>query len=169
MKQANRSGFTIVELLVVIVVIAILAAVTIVAFNGIQTRAKNTAQKDAVAKFVKLFMIYKETSGAYPADAGCLGENNVDTTSDGTPDCNDDGNLTYNSALNTKLKTIGTIPKIIPDQIMGSDGVKRAGVRYDGSGGIYYFLKGSTADCTRQNGGNGSAGQAVWCWEPLPS
>ena len=34
--QRNSKGFTIVELLIVIVVIAILAALTIVAFNGIQ-------------------------------------------------------------------------------------------------------------------------------------
>ncbi len=36
----SRSGFTIVELLIVIVVIAILAAISIVAYNGIQERAK---------------------------------------------------------------------------------------------------------------------------------
>ena len=39
----NKAGFTIVELLMVIVVIAILAAITIVAYNGIQTRAKDSA------------------------------------------------------------------------------------------------------------------------------
>ena len=38
MRQ-TKSGFTIVELLIVIVVIAILAAITIVAYNGIQNRA----------------------------------------------------------------------------------------------------------------------------------
>lgn len=35
----NRRGFTIVELLIVIVVIAILAAISVVAYNGIQERA----------------------------------------------------------------------------------------------------------------------------------
>lgn len=41
--QANKqTGFTIVELLIVIVVIGILAAITIVAYNGIQTRARTT-------------------------------------------------------------------------------------------------------------------------------
>lgn len=36
---AKQKGFTIVELLIVIVVIGILAAITIVAYNGIQSRA----------------------------------------------------------------------------------------------------------------------------------
>lgn len=38
----NRAGFTIVELLIVIVVIALLAAITIVAFNGVQQRAQTS-------------------------------------------------------------------------------------------------------------------------------
>lgn len=39
-----RQGFTIVELLIVIVVIAILAAITVVAYGGIQRRAKDNAR-----------------------------------------------------------------------------------------------------------------------------
>lgn len=42
MGKNKQNGFTIVELLIVIVVIGILAAVTIVAFNGIQNRAHDT-------------------------------------------------------------------------------------------------------------------------------
>ena len=51
-RYRHRQGFTIVELLIVIVVIAILAAITIVAFNGIQRRAQ-TAQYVSVADSVE--------------------------------------------------------------------------------------------------------------------
>jgi len=43
LRGQKQSGFTIVELLIVVVVIAILAAITIVAYNGIQNRAKSSA------------------------------------------------------------------------------------------------------------------------------
>lgn len=45
LKSKNKNGFTIVELLIVIVVIGILAAITLVAYNGIQARANDTAIK----------------------------------------------------------------------------------------------------------------------------
>lgn len=50
--RAHR-GFTIVELLIVIVVIAILAAITIVAYNGIQDRAKASMAAQALSDTVK--------------------------------------------------------------------------------------------------------------------
>lgn len=52
-KRASVTGFTIVELLIVIVVIGILAAITIVAFNGVQNRARNTSVQSDVTNYGK--------------------------------------------------------------------------------------------------------------------
>lgn len=46
--KINKRGFTIVELLIVIIVIAILAGVTIVAYTGIQNNAKNASLQASV-------------------------------------------------------------------------------------------------------------------------
>lgn len=78
----NGSGFTIVELLVVVVVIAILAAITIVSYNGITQRAKNTQLLATVDSYTKSLQLYKIQNGEFPvvdaaesgaASVACLG------------------------------------------------------------------------------------------------
>ncbi len=53
----TKSGFTIVELLIVIVVIGILAAITIVAYNGVQDRARNAALKSEMNQLQKKIQV----------------------------------------------------------------------------------------------------------------
>ena len=61
----SANGFTIVELLIVIVVIAVLATITIVAFNGIQQRTRATAATTGLTQAKKKLEIYKTENGTY--------------------------------------------------------------------------------------------------------
>lgn len=63
--QAQR-GFTIVELLIVIVVIGILAAITIVAYNGVTARANTTANAAAASTVIKKVEAFNADRGRYP-------------------------------------------------------------------------------------------------------
>src|SRR6218665_3318354 len=69
----ERRGFTIVELLIVIVVIAILDAITIVAYSGIQSRSKESAASATVSQLgKKLAMHFQTNNNQYPADGAAL-------------------------------------------------------------------------------------------------
>lgn len=67
---AKQKGFTIVELLIVIVVIGILAAITIVAYNGIQQRGRDAQRKSDISALTKAIHLYNLDKGDF-ADAGC--------------------------------------------------------------------------------------------------
>lgn len=57
-KRDYTRGFTIVELLVVIVVIGILAAISIMAYNGIQVRAKDAVTQQDLANIDRKIQLY---------------------------------------------------------------------------------------------------------------
>lgn len=65
-KNKHQTGFTIVELLIVIVVIGILAAITIVAFNGVQARANDTRMKSIASQLEKAMILWNTDSNVPP-------------------------------------------------------------------------------------------------------
>ncbi len=72
--NTKERGFTIVELLIVIVVIGILAAISIVAYNGVQNRAKTSSAQSAATSVAKKAEIYNtdDTTTGYPATLAAL-------------------------------------------------------------------------------------------------
>lgn len=67
MWAKRKQGFTIVELLIVIVVIAILAAITIIAYNGIQQRARLSQSQAVSAQVQKSIELFRAEKDSYPA------------------------------------------------------------------------------------------------------
>ncbi|QHN42385.1 prepilin-type N-terminal cleavage/methylation domain-containing protein [Candidatus Mycosynbacter amalyticus] len=71
----SRGGFTIVELLIVVVVMGILASITIVAYNGIQDRAKKASISFALVQYSKKIVTYRAPNGTeeYPPNKEAAG------------------------------------------------------------------------------------------------
>jgi len=92
-ELSKKSGFTIVELLIVVVVIAILAAITLVAYTNIQDRARASEASAALVQAKKKLALYKVDNGSYPTtgnitDAGLSeSDGSYQYTSDGSTFC----------------------------------------------------------------------------------
>lgn len=66
MKINRQTGFTIVELLIVIVVIGILAALVLNAFSGAQAKARDASRITKVKAIAKSIELYKADNSRYP-------------------------------------------------------------------------------------------------------
>ncbi|OGL34524.1 hypothetical protein A3F64_02435 [Candidatus Saccharibacteria bacterium RIFCSPHIGHO2_12_FULL_42_8] len=102
---SNR-GFTIVELLIVIVIIGILASLVIIAYSGIQDRANNQQTESAVNAYRKALVQYATNNGSYPVNAtSCLGEPAYTS-------CWPAGtNATFNNAIRPYLGNTNPLPR----------------------------------------------------------
>jgi len=65
--KSKQSGFTIVELLIVIVVIGILATLVIVTFSGVQQKARDTKRETDVKALASQLEVYYANNSSYPA------------------------------------------------------------------------------------------------------
>ena len=129
------SGFTIVELLIVIVVIGILAAITVVAYNGVQSRARQVKAQADITNVQKLVEAYYAQNGSYPMTTTTLGGSlNPDW---GTQTARTDANCSFGT------KSTAWVPDVISTlpQSSASTGVNgTAGCYLYASNGVQYVL-----------------------------
>lgn len=165
----KQTGFTIVELLIVIVVIGILAAITVVAFNGIQQRALNTRVTNGLNDYRKALLSYHALNGAYPASDSCLGANYPENQ------CwkGDSGNLFVSATFDNDMnQIIKNKPTLATERFsIGITDNMRAGAVYrtlSGKKQITYYLQGIGQKCTYGSGGN-EGGVVTQCNYVLPN
>lgn len=166
-RSSSTHGFTIVELLIVVVVIGVLAAIVIVAYNGISQRASNTQRTSAAKDWQKLITVYTSQNSAYPPSAVnnhyCLGTGNfTDFDANADEDCFVSTNIKHPaSALNAAFETLAKLPSFPAKKINTSSNVNVSGISlrsYDsldpGTPSVktqypmlHFWLEGNNQDC----------------------
>jgi|GEM_PF-1326831 len=159
-RYSSGHGFTIVELLIVIVVIGILAAITLVAYNGVQASAYNVQIKSVVSSYRQSLLAYSSVNGSYPPvpseatpsadDRVCLGTGYADHTNDAEPDCGNSGYPSIEYApFNTALQSIVSLPIVSERTIntpyqattfTGATFIREDGFTVSGQPNPYYIM-----------------------------
>jgi prepilin-type N-terminal cleavage/methylation domain-containing protein len=67
----KQRGFTIIELIVVIAVIAVLAGIVLVNVQGYMLKARNASSLSNVTNYIKALTLYYADNGAYPIEDYC--------------------------------------------------------------------------------------------------
>ena len=122
----ERNGFTIVELLVVIVVIGILAGIALVSWSGVQLSAQNSAREQDTRQWAGTFDTYKARYIVYPLmptnsttpNVTCLGDTGTFPTATQTTGGSKCGQYksstttsyaSTSSSLKTEVTKVGTM------------------------------------------------------------
>ncbi|HEY1085262.1 MAG TPA: prepilin-type N-terminal cleavage/methylation domain-containing protein [Candidatus Saccharimonadales bacterium] len=161
--KEKQSGFTIVELLVVIVVIAILASISTVAFNGVQDSARSAKMLAAIDAYTKGVQIYKSTNGNFPnptpgsnVTLACLGPYPAKGVFGANSCVNGNGTdaAFSNTTLNTQFSSVlGNLPDV-SDISIKSGGTEIRGISYNLTGAtdegfFIYYVPGQNQKCGR--------------------
>lgn len=120
-KKRLSRGFTVVELLIVIVVLAILAAIIFVVYSGAQAKARDAARISGIVTIQRALMAYKAQNGSYPLST---------SSQQGAWDASSDTSNGHVFLVN--LKNSGLITNIPVDPVnVSNDSMNNTGMHYN--------------------------------------
>jgi prepilin-type N-terminal cleavage/methylation domain-containing protein len=143
-KYITRSGFTLVELMVVVSVIGILSAIVYANFGSARAAARDDVRKSALKEVQLALQLYKAQYGVYP-DQGC--GNNAGKSPSGIWS---GPGYTVGGAVACDQYIVGLVPEFIAalpmDPIFDEQNAVDAGYVYKSSGTDYKLIALSAAE-----------------------
>jgi len=141
----NRRGFTVVELLIVIVVIGIIAAIIVVAYNGIQERAESTKIISRAGVYAKGLKLWEVDQGR-PTTSSCIAPSSYVTCSINGWGVNQTNDAIFNATLNQYSGlSVSELTKYGPDTPVGV--MFYHSNWWGGNRGVLGYRVGPSSDC----------------------
>lgn len=163
--QYAKSGFTIVELLIVIVVIGILSTITVVAYNGIVDRANATKALSMARNVSSIVNIFHAANDRWPlAQWSCFGYASDFPAQDNFPagSCgirSNDGGVTWSSIYTTNTTLMDELAPYMKPFDPKLSIVSSSGTPVNGT--YYYKFRGIVYDDYNMTTLNATAGYPV--------
>lgn len=168
--QNKNRGFTLIELIIVITIIAILTAIILAALGESREKSRNTARISQIQEYQKAFNLYYSGSGHYPR----FGDGQTATMCLGDYDdnaCWQGGNsIVERSVISDAVvpQYMGRIPEgetITFGQGSGAtyEGMTYTHENYGKSYTIRYFMEGNNRPCVLDNTTSSNVGDDTLC------
>ncbi len=164
-KHLPLRGFTLVELLLVVIVIAILATLAVIGYQGVRERGYNAKLMDGVRQYYEAIEVYKARFGQYPQTSierdnpsatvalTCLGAGYKNGSCGLVTGTTIYENAYFNQQMNTLVETppalgelnISVQPETFTGAVYGIDATSSGGTGYGRT--LQWALIGKNADC----------------------
>ena len=159
MNKMNKKGFTLVELLVVIVIIGLLSTLAIVALNSARAKARDAKRVSDIKQLQTAYELYFNDQNKYPpaATAIVLGEGTDCGTSQACDNlCNNATGFEYNTCSSGEV-LMALVPKDPDPAASGGSGTYVHTSATDAAYSIVFTLEGTvgglSGTCTANQSG----------------
>ncbi len=169
MNQTYKKGFTLLELIIVVALIALISAIVMVALSDSREHSRNTARVAQIKEYQKAFNLYYSDTGYYPRFGS--GETAVMCLGD-YPDNNcwqNGSSVLERTAIANAIvpKYMGQIPQA-ETVLFGQGGTMHEGMtyRHQNYGKAYtiqYFMEGNDKDCLIDGATGSNVGDDTLC------
>lgn len=97
--RRSQNGFTLIEILIVVIILGILATIVIAQFNNVRGNAADVALKDNLHWMRSAIMLYQEEHGSFPTLASFEGQMTEYTDATGNVSTSKDSTYKYGSYM----------------------------------------------------------------------
>lgn len=169
-SRQNRDGFTVPELLIVIVVFGILSTIGVVGWSTLQIQSQNKVRETELSQWKDTFKLYKSRFAVYPIESSTAVSYCVGNDFPGDR-CGANNTILENATLNTNIARVSRLPSNAHTAVVSGSTSYVGPYLSISSTGTYTLVgifQGGTGECPDGTTGSSPAAGVAYCSITLP-